>query len=68
MLAHELRNPLAPIRNALAILKLKGVSEAQFNGALQMAERQTRHKPFHRGPAARRHPGNALIFSRTRRR
>jgi len=29
MLGHELRNPLAPIRNALEIVHMKGSSEAQ---------------------------------------
>ncbi len=43
VLAHELRNPLAPVRNALQILKLAG---ADANAALQareMAERQVQH-------------------------
>ncbi|MFN0151328.1 MAG: CheR family methyltransferase [bacterium] len=43
MLAHELRNPLAPIRNALEIMRLThGESEA-VKSASQMMERQTNH-------------------------
>ncbi len=41
VLAHELRNPLAPIRNAIAMLKLGGLSESQRERALEVAERQT---------------------------
>jgi PAS domain S-box-containing protein len=43
ILAHELRNPLAPIRNAVALMRLGTLSEAQRNKALDMAERQTTH-------------------------
>src|SRR5262249_34190847 len=39
MLAHELRNPLAPIRNALHILKSPG-TEDSARQALEMLERQ----------------------------
>jgi CheY-like chemotaxis protein/nitrogen-specific signal transduction histidine kinase len=39
-LAHELRNPLAPIRNALAILRLAGEDRARFDEARAMMERQ----------------------------
>jgi PAS domain S-box-containing protein len=42
MLAHELRNPLAPIRNALAILE-EGADAATIAQARQVAERQVRH-------------------------
>ena len=40
MLAHELRNPLAPIRNALNVLRLKGGSEGAVQSASEMVERQ----------------------------
>jgi PAS domain S-box-containing protein len=43
MLAHELRNPLAPIRNALHILKQPGVNETTAGQVRDMAERQVRH-------------------------
>ncbi len=39
-LAHELRNPLAPIRNALEILRLAGDDPAKAKAARQMMERQ----------------------------
>jgi signal transduction histidine kinase len=39
-LAHELRNPLAPMRNALAILKLAGADPAVAQQANAMLERQ----------------------------
>jgi PAS domain S-box-containing protein len=42
MLAHELRNPLAPIRNALAILE-EGADGATSAQARDVAERQVRH-------------------------
>jgi signal transduction histidine kinase len=42
MLAHELRNPLAPIRNALEILRLRGRDRrAAAREAWDMVERQT---------------------------
>ncbi|MFL5342562.1 MAG: PAS domain S-box protein [Gemmataceae bacterium] len=40
MLAHELRNPLAPVRNALQIMKTPGPAGEK---AREMAERQVRH-------------------------
>jgi signal transduction histidine kinase len=45
MLAHELRNPLAPIRNALEILRLRGVGahDEAAGQAWDMVERQTGH-------------------------
>jgi PAS domain S-box-containing protein len=43
MLAHELRNPLAPIRNALYILKLPGASETVAERARALMERQVEH-------------------------
>jgi signal transduction histidine kinase len=42
MLAHELRNPLAPLRNALEILKRTGAGSEQAQLARQMMERQVR--------------------------
>jgi signal transduction histidine kinase len=39
-LAHELRNPLAPIRNALQILKLAGHDPRTSDDALALMERQ----------------------------
>jgi PAS domain S-box-containing protein len=43
MLAHELRNPLAPILNAAEALKLSGPSDAGQNWAREIIERQARH-------------------------
>jgi PAS domain S-box-containing protein len=43
MLAHELRNPLAPIRNALEVLKLKVGPGAELQGVNQIIDRQLRH-------------------------
>jgi PAS domain S-box-containing protein len=40
MLAHELRNPLAPIRNALQIVQLSGESGETIRSASEMMERQ----------------------------
>ena len=40
MLAHELRNPLAPIRNALQILRLTTGQGADIQAASEMMERQ----------------------------
>jgi PAS domain S-box-containing protein len=40
MLAHELRNPLAPMRNALHLMKMPGVSTAIVTQAREMMERQ----------------------------
>jgi PAS domain S-box-containing protein len=42
-LAHELRNPLAPIRNGLHILKLAGRPEGAVANVYQMLERQVNH-------------------------
>ncbi|MGH8472600.1 MAG: PAS domain-containing sensor histidine kinase, partial [Gammaproteobacteria bacterium] len=41
MLAHELRNPLAPIRNAAQVLKLVGPLEPKQEWAREVIERQT---------------------------
>lgn len=40
ILAHELRNPVGPIRNAARILKLKGPQEPEFRSRVTMIERQ----------------------------
>lgn len=42
-LAHELRNPLAPIRNALEIMRLSGGNAAGLEKSRQVIDRQTRH-------------------------
>jgi PAS domain S-box-containing protein len=43
MLAHELRNPLAPVRNALQIMKVPGLGPEAILRARAMMERQIRH-------------------------
>ena len=40
MLAHELRNPLAPIRNALHVLQLKSPPEPEITRMLEVIDRQ----------------------------
>ncbi|HET8720490.1 MAG TPA: PAS domain S-box protein, partial [Nitrospira sp.] len=40
MLAHELRNPLAPIRNAVQIMKVKQLPEREFTSSRDIVERQ----------------------------
>ena len=40
MLGHELRNPLAPIRNAMEIVRLKGTADLEVQEATKMVERQ----------------------------
>ena len=40
LLGHELRNPLGPIRNAVQILRTRGVADAQSLWALDLIERQ----------------------------
>ena len=42
-LAHELRNPLAPLRSAGQLLKMTGISEAQGRWAREIIERQIQH-------------------------
>ncbi len=42
-LAHELRNPLAPIRNSLQILKMPRVDAATVQQIREMMERQVHH-------------------------
>jgi len=43
MLAHELRNPLAPVRNAVEILRLVGPSDPVVNKAREIISRQVSH-------------------------
>ena len=43
MLAHELRNPLAPIRNAVYVMKAMHVPDPDFEKCRTMIEKQTRH-------------------------
>lgn len=40
VLSHELRNPLAPVRNAVGILKLKSPDEPELRWAREIIERQ----------------------------
>ena len=42
MLAHELRSPLAPIRNAIEVLRMPGVGEARTPWARDVIDRQSR--------------------------
>jgi signal transduction histidine kinase len=44
MLAHELRNPLGTISNAIQVLRLRGHGDGAFERALDTAERQVRHQ------------------------
>ncbi len=43
MLAHELRNPLAPIRNAVQILRIRAPQDPQLRSTGDMIGRQVRH-------------------------
>jgi PAS domain S-box-containing protein len=43
MLAHELRNPLAPMRNALHLLRMPGASSQVASSALDIMGRQLHH-------------------------
>jgi two-component system CheB/CheR fusion protein len=43
MLAHELRNPLAPLRNAVQVLHHPGADEEMRGRALRMLDRQVRN-------------------------
>jgi two-component system CheB/CheR fusion protein len=42
-LAHELRNPLAPIQNAVQVLRLEGPGQPQMEHARDMIDRQVAH-------------------------
>jgi PAS domain S-box-containing protein len=43
MLAHELRNPLAPIRNAAQVLRMAGLDPDRLERARSMIDRQVAH-------------------------
>jgi signal transduction histidine kinase len=43
VLAHELRNPLAPVRNALQIMRLHGTADPTLGQARAIIERQVQH-------------------------
>lgn len=43
MLAHELRNPLAPVRNAIEVLRLTGAEEPAQSRQRELIERQVNH-------------------------
>ena len=43
ILAHELRNPLAPIRNAIHLLRLHGSGDATITQVREMMDRQVAH-------------------------
>jgi PAS domain S-box-containing protein len=43
MLAHELRNPLAPLRNAVHMLRLRGNDPASLHWTAEVMERQVQH-------------------------
>jgi PAS domain S-box-containing protein len=42
-LAHELRNPLAPVRNAVQVLRLKGLGEPELRWSRDVIDRQVAH-------------------------
>jgi signal transduction histidine kinase/DNA-binding response OmpR family regulator len=43
MLAHELRNPLAPIRNAVEVLRVRGTATPELDWARGLIDRQVQH-------------------------
>jgi signal transduction histidine kinase/integral membrane sensor domain MASE1 len=43
VLGHELRNPLAPLRNALEVLRLRGIDDPQTARMHAIMERQVKH-------------------------
>ena len=43
MLAHELRNPLAPIHNAVQLMRMKPVEDPQLRWSRDIIERQLLH-------------------------
>jgi signal transduction histidine kinase/DNA-binding response OmpR family regulator len=43
MLAHELRNPLAPIRNGIHILRFRGSGDPELREVQDMIDRQVQH-------------------------
>ncbi|HEX5009314.1 MAG TPA: ATP-binding protein, partial [Planctomycetota bacterium] len=42
-LAHELRNPLAPIRNSITLLQLKGPPDSELTATRDVIDRQVQH-------------------------
>ncbi len=42
-LAHELRNPLAPVRNAVMVLRLKGPADPELQWSRDVIDRQVAH-------------------------
>ena len=44
MLAHELRNPLGVLSNAIQVLRLRGHGDGAYERAIETAERQVRHQ------------------------
>jgi PAS domain S-box-containing protein len=43
MLAHELRNPLAPISNTLKLMQLRGIQDPVLKRSLDIMDRQVQH-------------------------
>src|SRR5207253_6800353 len=43
MLAHELRNPMAPIRNAAQVIRLVGSADPNLQRSTELIERQVKH-------------------------
>jgi PAS domain S-box-containing protein len=43
LLAHELRNPLAPIRNGVEVMRVVGLNDPQLRDVRDMMERQVNH-------------------------
>jgi len=43
VLAHELRNPLAPVRNAVQVLRMKGPDDPELRWARDVIQRQVDH-------------------------
>jgi PAS domain S-box-containing protein len=43
MLAHELRNPLAPIRNAVSVMRNRGLGDQELRACRDIVERQVEH-------------------------
>jgi PAS domain S-box-containing protein len=43
MLAHELRNPLAPIRNAVSVMRMKPLKDPSLDWSTDVIERQVSH-------------------------
>jgi len=56
MLAHELRNPLAPIRNAAEVIRLTGPEQPRLQWAREVIDRQLSHMVPAGGRPARRVP------------